>query len=378
MSNKSNLPTVVSPFLTKFNPNEGTFVSNIVREAIAHVEHNRTGMKPKPRPSSMPTCSLLLWMEKFRGEALGYYYGTKELPMEYYTNVGNVLHEKAQYFVGHTGVSFGDWKCVNKRCKKGIAACETRTADGRIIKEGKITRKDSTNNKCPKCDEPMLYVEKKVEYKGIMGYVDGIWKIPKSEGGGYWLVDYKTTSMRKIEKGEYPERAHINQLPFYAYVLSKKYKMDIKGFSLVYMPRDNPQAFYEYREEWTDKWKKVGKKIAKREARNLEVMNRGVEECDYEEAVACKACKSKSDYFKTMHNGFDECPMLDVCFSEAKLTKRLDNWIKVHADGEALDDTKFKEAVQILSHKAYKDKTSKNKLIKTSGKKLKRPEHVSL
>lgn len=379
VSKSKKLPITVSPFLTKYNPNEGSFVSDIMREALNTPIPNKSGMKPKPRPSSFPTCSLLLWMGRFRGESLGHYYGQQEFGMEYYTNVGNVLHEKAQFFVGTTGVQFGDWKCVNLKCKKGLAACNTTSAEGRIIKEGKITARDTTNNLCPKCSAPMLYVEKGVEYKGIRGYVDGIWKIPKSMGGGYWIVDYKTTSMRKLEAGKYPEKAHISQLPFYAHVLSsKKYNMDIKGFSLVYMPRDNPASFLEYSEKWTPKWQKVGKKIAKREAENLRVMNDGIESGSYEEAVACKACKSETDYFKKMH-GYNECPMLSVCFSERKLTARLDSWVEAHTSGDTPKNVEFREAVRVLSYGEYKGKRKAPKKLVESKKKTKfKPKHTSI
>lgn len=372
------LPVVVSPFLTKFNPNEGSFVSDVMREAIATPIYNRTGMKPKPRPSSFPTCSLLLWMGRFRGESFGYYFGQQEFGMEYYTNVGNVLHEKAQYFVGTTGVQFGDWKCLNRKCDHGIAAFNTTNAEGRVIKEGKITATDTTNNMCPKCDTPMLYVEKRVEYKGIIGYVDGIWEIPKSQGGGYWIIDYKTTSMRKIEAGKYPEKAHVSQLPFYAHVLSKKYKMDIKGFSLIYMPRDNPASFLEYSEKWNDKWKKKGKNIAKREARNLRIMEDGIESGSYEEAVSCKACKSETEYFKKMH-GYDECPMLSVCFSERKLTARLDDWVEAHTTGKTPKEVGFSEAVKVLSYGEYKGKrAAPKKLVENKYKKKVKPKHTSI
>ena len=226
-----------------FNPNADTWVSQIFEDCIGSGYTHKNGRSPALRPSSFPSCSVINLMKYIQGDAAGHFEERHEFRMEYYTYVGTIVHEVSQLFMGLSGVQYGHWKCINPKCKHGIAAQDIKTANGYMVKEGKLTREFTTNNICPnkKCKTPMFYIELEVVYgkgnKKICGHIDGVWKIPKELGGGYWIIDYKTSSMKKIEAGEYPEKKHLYQLPIYAYILKKKYGMDIKGFSLIYIKK---------------------------------------------------------------------------------------------------------------------------------------------
>lgn len=364
-----NAKTTKNPY----NPNQDSWVSEQFQKCIES-GYLVPGRVPRLLPSSFPSCSVLNWMKKYRGENAGYF-DTKQFSMEYYTGVGNTVHEISQHFMGLTGVQYGHWKCINRDCKKGKQAMELRMPDGRIIKEGKFTREFTTKNTCPKCKRPMFYCEVKVEYgvgdRRVPGYIDGIWKLPKSMGGGYWVVDYKTTSMKKLERGEYPEKKHMWQLPIYCKILEEKYGMKIQGFSLIYVPRDNPRNFYEHKEEWTDRWRDLSSERLKEEQDRFVALAKDLEKGTYKRCVKTKPCCDENEYYRKMHS-FDDCPMLDVCFSQRELNKKLDLW-KELTDSGKLSDCDFNTAVEIFqtsNRKGLGGPTTKAKALRDKPKRV--------
>lgn len=371
-----------------YNPNAASWISTVYMDCLNSKYGITEGRRPSKSPSSFPSCSIINYMKHVQGNALGYYPGELECSMEYYTRVGDVLHEVSQWFMGETGVQYGHWKCMNPKCKYGKAAQNVVAADGTIIKEGKLTRKHTTKNTCPKCKKPMFHIEVEIRWglkknKGhklkdkpedkyhFRGFVDGIWKIPKELGGGYWIIDYKTTSMKKMERNEYPERKHLYQLPVYAHILKKKYGLDVKGFSLIYVPRDNPRNFYEYREEWNKDWEKWSEKVIKENVGRQVAIDKDLKLKTYENIIKTKPCATERDFEKKMSNGFDECPMIDVCFNRQMLIKSLDRWHKICKK----DPPKgvFKESIKVLKHSQYKGLGLQKK--SNSGFK---PKHISI
>tara|TARA_Y100001963_G_C6790611_1_gene455183 strand:+ start:893 stop:2014 length:1122 start_codon:yes stop_codon:yes gene_type:complete len=331
-----------------YNPNADSWVSKTFQKCIDS-GYPIKGRVPRLLPSSFPTCSVLNWMKKYRGESVGYT-DTKKFSMEYYTGVGNTVHEISQLFMGLTGVQYGHWKCMNPNCSKGKKALNVCTPDGRVIKEGKYTRTFTTKNTCPKCKQPMFYCEVKVQYgeneRRLSGYIDGIWKLPKSMGGGYWIVDYKTTSMKKLERGEYPEKKHLWQLPAYCRILEDKYGMDIKGFSLIYVPRDNPRNFYEHAETWNDRWRTLSAERIKEEQDRFTALEKDLKKGEFKRCIKTKPCSTENEYYLKMHT-FDECPMLDVCFSQRELKRKLEHW-RGMVDNGKLSDCDFDTAIEIF------------------------------
>jgi hypothetical protein len=84
----------------------------------------------------------------------------------------------------------------------------------------------------------MQFREVEINYKGIMGHIDGIFR---DRYGNYWIIDYKTTSVRgaplKLKK---PGVDYVEQVETYALLMQLQYGIKIKGVMLVFVRRDNP------------------------------------------------------------------------------------------------------------------------------------------
>ena len=339
----------------KTNPNRLSPVSKLVAEAMEASVVLPRGRAPQFRPSSFPCCSVLNWMQLLRFKKLGNNEEHKYFSMQYYTGVGTTVHEKIQYFAGFTGKFWGNWKCINPVCKESKKARSLYDHLGNMVKEGKPTRTHTTKSTCPKCHEPMDYIEFAIKYRGIDGHIDAIIKL---DNGDWWVMDYKTTSMKKVVAYKFPEKKHLHQLPFYVYALEKKYAkkfgMKLKGFSLIYIPRDNPRAFVEYKERWTDKWRVRCHNQFEAEYEKWEAINSDVETETFDEVIRTKPCKSQSEYRSLMHV-YEDCPLLSICFTQKKLRNFLDTWVEYHSD-----DPKrlipFKQVIEIVTDLEYKSK----------------------
>lgn len=345
-----------------FNPNRHAPLSKLVNEAMTSEVVLPRGRGPEFRPSSFPSCPIINWMKLTRFKHLGNTEALHYFGMEYYTSVGTTVHEKIQYFMGFTGKMWGHWKCINPTCKEAHKAADKLDPLGNIIAEGKPTRRCTTNNKCPECAEPMFYIEFTLKFRGVKGHIDGIVKLDN----GKWIVlDYKTTSMKKVRKGLFPEKKHLHQLPFYTYVLEKKYGkkygMKIDHFSLIYIPRDNPRAFFEYKEKWTDNWRVRCAKRFDAECGKWEAIREDVAGDTFHNVVAHKPCACPADYRNKMY-GFGSCVMESVCFSSSKLKLTLSTWLDLHKRNPPRLKA-FEDVVQMVTHGEYKAKTVKSKAL---------------
>ncbi len=336
-------------YFQQWNPNKTSFVSNIFYDALSAKFTTRHGRGVEFRPSSFPQCPIINYLKKIWYDNAGYNIAERSCSMDYYCDVGTVVHETVQFHMGDSGAQFGHYRCINPNCKHGKAGMPVRDAAGNIIKAGKLTRKNTFNNKCPKCKERMFYEELTVKYKGIKGHVDGVIRRPD---GTYWIIDYKTSSMKKILKGEYPEKKHLYQLPVYAYILKKKYGFDVAGFSLIYIPRDNPFCFYEYAERWGTKWDKHSRAIIKTQKKQWSALEKTLETKDLSHIIAAKPCTCESTYLKRMYSGFDHCPMREICFS-ARLKSALESWTEL-AKSKSIPDATLAEAVKVITEKQRK------------------------
>lgn len=270
------------------------------------------GRGPEYRPSSFPLCSVLTLLRFATGANQGYFNSTMSASGGFFTSVGTAAHENIQYYIGQEGKVWGDWKCRNPFCQKRHDAQDLFNEKGECWRKGKLTRKNTTNNKCPKCKTPMEYVEKAINYKGLKGHIDAIVKLA---GGGWWVADYKTSTKYQITnaKSMLPHKAHLKQIPTYCYVLEKKYKMDIKGFSVFYFSRDNPFLFHEHAELWDKPWRKRTAAIIKAERTKFRAGVRSFKTRDPKYAIAKKPCSCLKQYEEEI-DFYDPCPMLDVCF----------------------------------------------------------------
>lgn len=352
-STRSDVSPLDSYKINKVNPLARTELSKAMSVAVESEIVLPGGRGPEFRPSSFPSCPILSWMKLLRNAKLGYKENHLYFGMQYYTSVGTAVHEKIQYFMGFTGKVWGHWKCINHSCEEAIKAADTYDALGRVIREGKPTRRCTTNNKCPVCKQPMAYIEFTIKYKGATGHIDGIFKCDN----GKWIIfDYKTTSLKKVVGQTLPEQKHLMQLPFYTYVMEKKYAkkygMNIDSFSLIYIPRDNPFQFYEYAEKWSDKWRHKMKNLYKREKRHWDAIAQDLEDDTFTNVISEKPCSCRSDYSSKM-KGIGECIMSDVCFSPSKLKARLSTWQQVHNSDNIPEGISFKKAIEVISSMDY-------------------------
>jgi hypothetical protein len=318
----------------------------------------KTGRKPAFRPSSFPSCSILNWMQLIRYNTLGYAEYKKHFSMEYYTKVGTVVHEITQYFAGFTGKFWGHWKCINPKCKECHKAADTYDAAGNIIKHGPATLSYTTDNICPRCKEPMFYIEFTIKYKGAEGHIDAIIEI-----GDYWVVlDYKTTSFKRVASGDLPEKKHLKQIPYYTHVMAekyaKKYGKKIRSFALAYIPRDNPFEYVIHEEKWTPEWTHKMRRLHESEAAKWEAINHSLDTDTESAIIEHKPCSRKSDYQSRMC-GYGECSLSEVCFNKTELRAFLTNWKKQHKR-DPMAGVDYEEIIKhVISNAEYSAKKEK-------------------
>jgi hypothetical protein len=254
------------------------------------------------RPSSFPICSILVFLKLVREHHIDMPERSVTLFSDFFTSVGTMVHHVVQRWMAHTGKIVGDWECPKCGHKRHL----------------------KTYRKCSKCGTEMRYEELTVTYKGLTGHVDGLFKLTK---GGLWVVDYKTTSVRKLATKDFHSISYKMQILCYAYILKHVYGLPIKGASLLYIARDNPSRYFEVPFPLSDGREKKIKATLNNQIRRYRAADRGFKTGDIETVIRHKPCQSRDHYFKSMH-GYDECPLLDVCFNRKELTKSLERYVK--------------------------------------------------
>jgi len=273
------------------------------------------GRGPEYRPSSFPICPVLVHMQFMQAAQDGFYMSNMAAGGGYFTTVGTAAHENIQYYMGSTKKVFGDWKCRNPRCQKHHDARDLYDEKGVMYRKGTLTSKNTTDNECPECGVACEYVEKCIDYFGLKGHIDCIYEMPD---GTYWVLDYKTSTKGIIKTAKLPKREHLMQVPTYCYVLEKKYKMKISGFSLLYLSRDNPYEFKEKAQRWNERFRQETKELIiqqkkiYRSAVNSFIQNKP------ELAIKQKPCQCPDDYERLMP-AYEACPMEKVCFDKRML-----------------------------------------------------------
>jgi hypothetical protein len=212
-----------------------------------------------------------------------------DLRMAYYVTVGTAVHEVMQTYLAQSGRFLADYKC--RECDRKYPL--------------------SHQHEC--CGFPTEYDEVAIDYKGIQGHIDGIFRDSK---GFYWIVDYKTTSLEGApKKQKEPGSAYARQVKAYALLLWKQYKIKVIGVMLVFIPRDNPvqPVVWEHRIKEDDWGKFKEELLADRNlhrktmvAKTIEDMipllrhNCGSEHCDH-----CKTgLKTKTKLLTKLLNRF--------------------------------------------------------------------------
>jgi hypothetical protein len=303
-------------------------------------------------------------MKLIRRDSVGYLEETKSFANTYFAEVGTVAHEIIQHYIGNTQKVYGNWKCTNSECKHGQDAMDIYDAEGKCIRKGKTTATKTTNNLCPGCGRPMHYEELEISMNGITGHVDCVLVFDKDN---WWVVDYKTTMKSKVEDGKLPEHKHIYQLLAYCYILKFQYGLPIRGFSLVYMPRDNPFYFYEYTEPFDrDKHHNRALTILKGEKHKWIATKKSMKTNDLSYIIEAKPCANREQYDEEI-DYYTPCPLLDICFQPKKLQSFLEKYQQAHAAGATPKMEKFTHVVNVISRHSYDELRAKYKPVKRLG-----------
>jgi hypothetical protein len=254
------------------------------------------------RPSGFPYCGLRdLWQQLNGGQE-----GENGFLLDYYGGVGTAAHTVFQKYMGATGLVVGNWKCG---CGK--------------------TTKFSTQNIC-ECGNPMQYEELFMQNGNLRGYTDCLLFLD----GKYYVGDYKTSSVKNLVKHRlenvYPTLVNREQVLAYCVSLEKAYKIEISGWFLLYIARDNPQDHVVVGEPFGNSNRLREK--AKISTYNLhytivtDLLNRKwtTEDENYRQLVKERPCKNHGHY-KDHMGQWSSCPLGDsqVCWS-----KRLDSIIE--------------------------------------------------
>lgn len=133
----------------------------------------------------------------------------------FYTSVGTAVHTVMQTYLPQTGNFLADYYCT--KCHRYYPMSHTFQC----------------------CGVPTHYEEVLIDYKGIVGHIDAIYRDRK---GRYWIVDFKTTSLAQAPKKKTnPGEGYVAQIESYAYLLYRQYGIRVSGVMLCFIPRDNPR-----------------------------------------------------------------------------------------------------------------------------------------
>lgn len=227
------------------------------------------------RPSQMPFCAMGFFFTHSR-------YGMrkpKDFAMAFYTSVGTAVHEVMQNFLCRSGNFLADYECLE--CGKW--------------------HRMSYKHEC--CGFPTQYHEVEIDYKGIKGHIDAVYR---DKNGKLWIVDFKTTSIKGAPyKKKDPGVTYKEQIEIYAVLIELQYGIRIEGFADSFIVRDNPMKNDPpmWNRPLTDD---IRKKVKAKLARYKKMHKAALTATTKAEALAlfdwgrcqdpyCPVCKEKSD-----------------------------------------------------------------------------------
>jgi len=335
-------------------------IGRMIDAALDHtVKERREYVKKRVSPSMFPVCSVLEYAKLLYSKHNKAMTGESGTMLNIFAKAGTGMHESVQNALGASGQMVGHWKCTNRKCEEHHKTKDV-WRDGKRVKKGKFTRTRSTNNKCPKCKLPMDYVELKVLYKSLKGYVDGL---IDNLDGTYSIIDLKSTTVTKATDGTFFVKYHRYQIATYAYILSSRYGYKIRDYTLVYVPRDNPKKFVEKSFVYDEQEAKTARDFMMRQINAWDSSVRSIEKGDPRDAIKHKPCKSEKQYFEEMHSEYNPCPLVNYCFITSHLTKFLADFeqsVMANPDltyTEIVSPRKAQEQSGLVKKKNFREKT---------------------
>lgn len=195
-------------------------IESLLKTSLAVSETADSGYRV--RPSCLPYCALQHIHYSQTGQSID---GETAL----YTSIGTVVHVVLQRYMGNSGRVWGNWKCNTcgrtVECQTGPQYC----------------------NRTVRCKNgEMHYQEFEVKYRHptngqtMSGRIDGVVEVSNE----LWVLDYKTTSMRKIRENAVPFSKNRHQCRVYVALaveqIAKHIGLPLAGYILAYIPRDDP------------------------------------------------------------------------------------------------------------------------------------------
>jgi CRISPR/Cas system-associated exonuclease Cas4 (RecB family) len=162
------------------------------------------------RPSQLPICPVGVFISAATFGALR----MTDMVSSFYMEVGTAVHSVVQKYLGTSGRFLATWQC--RQCGK--------------------RHELTTRHEC--CDFDMDYHEISINHKGVIGHIDAVFQ---DSEGRYWIVDFKTSSVKGIiYKEKNPGPVYKAQVRAYALMLWLQYGIRVAGVMLMFIKRDNP------------------------------------------------------------------------------------------------------------------------------------------
>lgn len=233
--------------------------------------------------------------------------------MKYYTSVGTQTHRYIQYAMGHSAQILGLWKCVTPKCPGANDL--------------------GYDNICPVCKRPRDYEELTVKRgKHLTGHIDGVWR---AADGRYYIIDYKTSSVKAIREnhvtGFLPYKKNVAQIMAYCALVEKDFGIEISGWILMYVARDNPMV------TTLPLGRLISRKAKAKILERIDTWDRhygtvmsAKKWSQIETLIAEKPCKTYEEYMASAyHSGLGGCTLgiSGVCFNAKRLRETLkEDW----------------------------------------------------
>lgn len=283
------------------------------------------------RGSNLPYCPLYHLAERNKSKET-------DFNANFYFSVGHALHELIQTFA----LSVEDNLIGSFRCSRML---ESKHMGSYIkTKQCAVTYKMTTlghvkKESCPhklsecKSDPQFQYQEIDIEYKGLIGHVDLLFRIKDK----YFLVDIKTTSNylftdRGLASGYYPNGKYWHQIETYAALLEKLYDIKIDQYAILYIGREKPAGKRNETHRWfvkayTDENHEQREKILRSQTRHFRLANKYLKTGKGLKTIyADRPCQSKKEHDSYMAYRFFEkkCPYwADKSCPSGKILKQI-------------------------------------------------------
>lgn len=269
-------------------------------------------------PSSFPYCSLQSAYSRLQRpddpeleRAFGF---------DYFLPVGTATHTALQRWFGRSGNMIGDWRCARASCRKSYAF-------------------QPHPKKCSCGNRRFDYHELGGTWgKHVHWHTDGVYRL---SDGSYWIVDFKTTSEYAIAQHRktqsmFPYVSNVAQIETYIPLVEDNYKIEISGWLLAYISRDNP--VHMWKQEFIARTVNASRRAELRAAltladrdfgRSLQVKSQPIRV--FKALVKTKICGDRDHYNQFVKDQYNPCPLAKVCFNRKKLQSELKRVADEHA-----------------------------------------------